>query len=420
MNYLNASDYFTDIALCNDPYPFFEEQRKAGPVVFEPHHGVAIVSAFNAAMAIFNDVTNFSACVGSSGPIPPLPFVPEGDDIGDQILAHRDEFHCADLINTFDRPEHERARSLLTRLFTPRRLVENERFIRDLAERLIDQVVAAGSCEVVAQLGNPFAILVIADLLGIPHADRDGFCARLGGVPAPIGEVSEDSHEPFPLAFLHEKFTGYIEERRGQPRGDVLTDLATAKYADGSTPTVVEVVRAAVNLFAAGQETTARLVGTTLRVLAEQTEIQAELRAKPELIANFIEEVLRLDGPIKGTFRLTRRTTKVAGVEIKAGTIVMIAIPSLNRDPARYDRPKEILLNRPKLREHLAFGRGVHTCPGAPLARVEVRVMLERLLARTSHIGLSPKHLDGAGAVRFDYAATYLIRALNSLHLEFE
>ena len=419
MDHPEKADFFSDATLCDNPYPYFEQLREDGPVSIEPHHGVAMVANFDAALKVFNDASNFSACNAASGPLPPLAFVPEGDDISEQIAQHRGEMPCADLLVTYDQPEHPPARSLLMRLFTPSRLAENEAYLRGLAERLIGEILVRGEAEVVSELGNPFAALVIADLLGIPEEERENYRDKLTAIPAPIGEASEEAFAQHPLAFLHESFTRFIEDRRAAPRGDVLTQLATTTYPDGSTPSVIEVVRVAVNLFAAGQETTARLLATALRILAEQPRLQAELREKPELIANFIEEVLRLEGPIKGPFRLTRRTTKIGDVEIKAGTTVMIALPSINRDPARYDRPDEIVMDRPKLREHLAFGRGVHTCPGAALARVEVRVMLERLLARTSNITLSQQHHGTENDRRYDYAATYLIRGLDALYLEF-
>lgn len=415
----SEADFFSDLAICEDPYPFFKDLRAKGPVVVEPHHGVAMVTSLDGALSVFNDATNFSACVGSSGPLPPLPFTPQGDDIGGQIDQHRGEMYCADLINTQDRPSHTRDRNLLMRLFTPRRLKENEVYLRALAETLIDDIEALRTVEVIAALGTPFATLVIADLLGIPDADRDTFRDGLNGVPGAI-DGDGNSYAASPLAFLHSRFARYIEDRRAAPAGDVMTDLATATYADGSLPEVGDVVRIAVNLFAAGQETTARLLGTALRMLAEQPELQSELRANPERIENFVEEALRLDGPVKGTFRLTRRTTKIGETEVKAGTTVMVAIPSINRDVAHFDRPDDVVLDRARPREHLAFGRGLHTCPGAPLARVEIRVMLERLLARTSSIVLSEAHHGAEGKHRFDYAPTYLLRGLNALYLDID
>ncbi len=414
-----SADFFTDVSLCSDPYPFFESIRDKGPVYIEPHHGVAIVTGLSEAIAVCNDPTeSFSACVAASGPLPPLPFAPEGDDISGQIERHRGQMPSADLLVTYDRPEHPQARGLLMHLFTPRRLRENETYLYRLADQLIDQILTRGVIEVVSELGSPFATLVITDLLGIPEEDRETYRHRLTSVVGPIGDAGPDAYAEHPLEFLHESFTRYIEQRRAVPRDDVLTQLAGASYPDGSTPSVLEVVRVAVNLYAAGQETTARLLATALRILAEQPAIQQQLREHPHEIPNFVEEVLRLEGPVKGTFRLTRKTTKIGDVVVKAGTTVMIALASVNRDPRLYDSPDTVDMNRPKLREHLAFGRGKHTCPGASLARVEVRAMLERLLARTRHIGLSLAHHGAAGGRRFEYAPTYILRGLNTLHLE--
>jgi len=415
----SPTDFFTDASLCGDPYPYFESLRSKGPVYFEPHHGVAVVTGHEEAIAVYNDAVNFSACNAVGGPLPPLPFVPEGDDISEQIARYRDLLPSSDLLVTYDQPEHPQARGLLMRLFSVRRLQENEAYFTDLADRMVTEVLTRGKAEVVSELGNPFATLVIADLLGVPEEDRETFRNKLTSVPAPIGEASPGAYAQHPLVFLHKCFTAYIEERRATPRGDALTHLALAKYPDGSTPSVLEVVRVATNLFAAGQETTARLLATTLRMLAEQPSLQTKLRAAPNLIPEFIEEVLRLDGPIKANFRLVRRTTKIGSVEVKAGTTVMIAIPTLNRDAERFERPEEIWMDRPRLRGHFAFGRAHHACPGAPLARVETRVMLSRLLTRTSRFALSEAHHGIEGNRRFDYASTYLIRGLNTLHLEF-
>jgi cytochrome P450 len=420
MGKLEGADFFTDASLCADPYPFFEELRSKGPVYFEPHHGVAIVTGLDEALSVCNDPTeSFSACSAASGPLPPLPFTPEGDDISPQIERYRDQMPCADLLVTYDRPEHPLARGLLMHLFTPRRLKENEAYLYGLVDRMVDQILARRTVEVVSELGGPYATLVITDLLGVPEEDRDTYRDRLTAVPAPIGEAQPESFAQHPLEFLHESFTAYIEERRNAPRNDVLTLLATAKYPDGSIPSVLEVVRVAVNLYAAGQETTARLLATTLRMLADHSDIQQQLRDDPGKIPHFVEEVLRLEGPIKATFRLTRKTTKIGDVVVKAGTVVMIAIPTVNRNPSLYETPDSVRMDRPKLREHLAFGRGKHTCPGASLARVEVRAMLERLLARTRSIKISETHHGAQGIRRFEYAPTYLIRGLNALHLEF-
>ena len=141
-------------------------------------------------------------------------------------------------------------------------------------------------------------------------------------------------------------------------------------------------MRIAANLFAAGQETTVRLLATALQLLGERPDLQQLLRDERDRIPNFVEETLRFESPIKGDFRLSRVPTTVGGVDIPAGTTVMVLNGAANRDPRRFEHPDEFRLDRANARQHIAFGHGVHTCPGAPLARAEARVSIERILDR--------------------------------------
>jgi cytochrome P450 len=200
----------------------------------------------------------------------------------------------------------------------------------------------------------------------------------------------------------------------------VLTDLALATYPDGSTPPVTNVVRTATFLFAAGQETTARLLAAALKHLAEHPDIQDQVRADRELIPNFLEEVLRVESPVKTDFRMTTRTTTVGGVEIKAGTPLMLLNGAANRDPRRFECPAEFRIDRGNAQSHLAFGRGNHSCPGGPLARAEGRISLERILDRMSNIRLAEAEHGAPGARTFRYEPTWILRGLTELHLEFD
>src|SRR5262249_7264350 len=179
------------------------------------------------------------------------------------------------------------------------------------------------------------------------------------------------------------------EELRREPRGDVLTGMARATFPDGSEPEPVEVARIAANLFAAGQETTVRLLSTALRLICDEPGLQQRLREHRELIPRFIEETLRLESPIKGAFRLALKTTVVGGVEMRAGTGVMLLHGATGRDPRQFECPHELRVDRPNVRQHISFGAGIHTCPGAPLARAEGRVVIERLFDQTGEIRIA-------------------------------
>ncbi|MFW0793879.1 cytochrome P450 [Gordonia sp. CPCC 205515] len=423
MTDLTSVDYFSDNAVSQDPYDYWDHLRSQGPVTREPYQNVVAVTGYQEAQEAFKDTESFSAVNAIGGPFPPLPFQPVGDDISELIEAHRHEFPIFEHMVTMDPPDHQKARSLLLRLLTPRRLQENEDFVWNLADKQIDEFVANGRCEFLGEYGKPFATLAIADLLGVPEEDRDEVRRNLGAGNAPGSRVGALDHEPVgsnPLQYLDDLFAGYITARRENPRDDILGGLASATYPDRSVPPVLEVVRPATFLFAAGQETVTKLLSSALLVLCERPDLQDELRADRTLIVPFIEEALRMESPTKVDFRLTRKTTTLGGVELPAGTVIMLCLGAANRDPRKFENPNEFRLDRKNVREHIAFGRGIHTCAGAPLARVEGRVTINRLLDRTSNVRLDESVHGPAGRRNFTYEPTFLLRGLTELHIEFD
>ncbi|WP_416979648.1 cytochrome P450 [Streptomyces sp. T028] len=420
MNDPDAIDFFTDGSVIEDPYPYFDSLRAKCPVHREPHHGVVAVSGYDEAVEVYRDTTTYSSCNAVTGPFPGLPFQPEGDDIGAQIEEHRGLFPSNEHLVTFDPPKHTEHRVLLRQLMTPRRLKENEAFMWRLADLQIDSFLERGRCEFIGHYAQPFALLVIADLLGVPEEDHGLFRSLLQTESRTPGLLGDEGRAPIdPLQFLRERFTAYVEDRRREPRDDVLTKLATAKFPDGSTPDVIDVVRIASFLFAAGQETTARLLATALRVIAEEPGLQQQLRDERHRIPVFVEEAQRVESPVKSDFRLARTSTELAGVDIPAGTTVMVMPGAVNRDPRRFEDPAVFRMDRANVRDHMAFGRGVHTCPGAPLARVEARISIERLLDRMDDIRISEAAHGPADARRYAYEPTFILRGLNALHLEY-
>jgi cytochrome P450 len=421
-----ATDFFRDDDLVADPYPYFDAMRGQCPVAREGHHDVMMVTGYEEAVQIYNDTAGFSSCTSVTGPFPGFPVPLEGlgrDEIDALIAEHRDSLPMSDQLPTLDPPTHTAHRGLLMRLITPKRLKENEATMWQLADRLLDPFLAPGSGEYVRGFAGPFTMLIIADLLGVPEEDRDEFSQALHQAPGSgggVGGTGEEALGHSPLEYLYQRFTGYIEDRRRSPQGDVLTGLATATFPDGSTPEVIDVVRVAANLFAAGQETTVRLLGTALKLIAENPDLQRLLRTERERIPNFVEETLRIDSPVKGDFRLARTPVEVGGVEIPAGTTVMVLNGAANRDPRQFEDPSSFEVTRPNARQHLAFGRGIHTCPGAPLARAEGRVAIERILDRTTDIRISEQEHGPAGARRYQYVPTFILRGLTRLHLEFD
>ncbi len=416
----DSVDFFTDQSLLEDPYPYFEHLRSQCPVLPMAHHGVVAVSGYEEAMEVYLDPDTFSSCNSVIGPFATFPVPLEGDDVGEIIDSYRDQLPMSEHMVTMDPPMHTRERALIMRLLTPKRLKENEAFMWRQADRQIDEFVADGRCEFISAYSQPFAMLVVADVLGVPEADHQRFRQGFGlsASPGALGDERNDM-EGNALGWLDETFASYIEDRRREPRDDVLTRLAQGTYPDGSTPDVTSVVRTATFLFAAGQETTARLLAVALKYLAEYPELQDELRAHSDRIPDFIDEALRIESPVKADFRLSRRATTVAGVDIAAGTPVMLLNGAANRDPRHFDAPAEFQLDRPNAKAHIAFGRGVHSCPGGPLARAEGRVSIERILDRMRNIRLSEEHHGPPSARHFDYEPTWVLRGLHKLYIEF-
>jgi cytochrome P450 len=412
-------DFFSDPGLVSDPYPYYEYLRAQCPVAHVPSSRVVAVTGYDELTQVYRDSLTFSAVNSSLGPFP-LPFDVTGDDISEQLESHRDQFPMSEHLVSFDPPRHTAHRALLNGLFTPKRLKENEEFMWYLADQLIDEFVdssADGRCEFASAYGQPFPLLVIADLLGVPEADHAMFRQLLaGGHPAEDQGWTENMN---PLAYLDKWFTQYISDRREAPAHDILTEMATQRFPDGSLPEVVDLVRIATLLFIAGHETTARLLSSAMRVLAEDPQLQDTLRRNRDRIPNFVEEMLRLESPIKSDFRLTRVATTLGGVELPAGTTVMLLPGAANRDPAHFECPAELQVDRRNARQNVAFARGAHSCPGGPLARIEGRVTIERILARFKDIRLDEARHGPAGDRRFRYVPLYILRGLEALYIEF-
>lgn len=429
------ADFYTDTSLVEDPHAYFDFLRAKGTVTRLPDRNAVAVTGYEETVQVMLDTEHFSSINAVTGALTKLPFEPAGDDISEQLEAMRSKIAFADQVVTEQGKRHADLRSVLSALFTPSRLKALEAKLRDTADSLIDEFIADGKLDLPTQYGGPYATLVIADLLGIPKDGRNRFRKLLEGAIRAQMDASPEDLAKNPLVELGKDIFRYITKRRilnkpllrwAKPLfglsgdDDILTELALAKYPDGSTPTLVDLTGLAAFLFGAGQDTTNRLLANSFRVIATRPDVQQELRENPSRIPDFIEEILRFDGSVKSAGRICQKTTVLGGVEIKAGTAILLSHMAANRDPGRFENPQQFDMNRPKAKEHLAFGRGAHTCIGAPLARREVAISIERLLARLGNIRLSKEHLGPDGQYHFEYEPTYILRAMKHLYLEFD
>ena len=356
-------DFFTDESLVEDPYPYFEHLRAACPVQPLPHHGVVAVTGYDEATEVYRDVDTFSSCNSVIGPFATFPVPLEGDDVGDIIDRYRDQLPMHEHMVTMDPPAHTQERALLMRLITPKRLKDNEEFMWRLADQQLGEFVGDGHCEFISAYTQPFAMLVVADLLGVPEADHQRFREFFGlsRNPGEIGAGEQGDTELNALGWLDDRFAQYIEDRRREPRNDVLTHLALATYPDGTTPEVINVVRTATFLFAAGQETTARLLAAALKHPRRAPRAPGRAAGDRDRIPNFLEEVLRIESPVKADFRLARRSDNRRRRRHRRGHARHAAERRRQPRPPPVRVPGRVPIDRPNAQSHIALR------PGQPL-----------------------------------------------------
>jgi len=306
-----------------------------------------------------------------------------------------------------DPPDHTRFRRILDPFFGPKRMAEREAELRRQASELIDAIVANGECDVVPDLATPFPTQVFLTLFGLPLTDRD----RLVRWKDAILEFTDPgSVEPTPEVLTHaaELFaylTEHISNRRSDTSGsDMLTALMTD--TDAGAMTDIELLGLCFMFVLAGLDTVTSAVGFALAKLATDTQLQTRVREDFSLIPAFIEDLLRVDGPVPFAPRVTTRDVVVADQLIPKDTTVMMSYGSADRDPRRFRNPDDIDLDSRNV--HFAFGRGPHRCLGSHLARLELRIILEEWHSRVGDYAVAP---GGSPQVKWP-AGTLTLNAL--------
>ena len=413
-------DFFRDPAVIADPKGYFQMMRSKCPVVREPHHNTFMVTGYREALEVLGskDGTYSSAC-SIVGPIPPLPFALARGDIREQLEAHRGELPWADHLVCFDGKKHADHRALLLKLLTPTRVKQNQEYLIGLAERLIDGFIEKGRCNVVPDYAHATTTYAISDIMGIPPQDRAKLLELIGAPPSQVEGDAAHKIGRDPLIFLKDRFDGYLRDRLDNPTEDLMSELVLSRFKDGSRPDFDMLSGLARFLFAAAQDTTSRLIAMGILILGENPELQRRLRNEPQRIGDFIEEALRYDAPVKVVYRLALTDTAVAGVQVPAGSIVTVCLTAASNDSGYFQNPDVVDIDRPRLRDHMGFSKGVHACLGAQLGRMEARIAIERLLARTSDIRISEEHHGPPDARRYRFEPTYTFRSLSDLHIEF-
>jgi cytochrome P450 len=356
-----------------DPFPWYARMRASEPVAFDGRWDAYSVFRYADVQRVLSEYTTFSSARGGPG------------------AGEAQHPLNASLIN-MDPPRHRQLRGLVSQAFTPRAVAALEPRIAQIVDELLAAVAPAGRMDVVEDLAYPLPVIVIAELLGIPPADRARFKAWsdavvTGQAGAQRGELQRE------MAMY---FMQTIERRRHDPGSDLISALLAAEV-DGQKLTQMELLGFCMLLLIAGNETTTNLIGNAILCFDEQPEVYEQLRADPDLLPSAIEEVLRYRSPVQEMDRVTTTATQLGDVPIPARTWVSAWIGSANRDDDQFPDPETFDITRTPNR-HLAFGQGIHFCLGAPLARLEASVALGELLARfhdirrVREVALEPLH----------------------------
>ncbi|OCB33976.1 cytochrome [Mycobacterium malmoense] len=288
---------------------------------------------------------------------------------------------------TADEPVHSAHRKTLLPQLAAKRIRAFEPFIADTAARLWDAHAQDGRIEWMSAMANRLPMMIVGRIIGVPDADIDKII-RWGYAATQVveGLVTQDQMDAAGIAVM--ELSGYITEQfqnaASNPDDNLLGDLATA-CASGELDDLAALAMM-ITLFSAGGESTASLIGSAAWVLATRPDVQRQVRERPELLGAFLEEVLRYEPPFRGHYRHVVDDTELCGAELPAGSRLLLLWGAANRDPTHFDHPDEFRLDRPAGKGHISFGKGIHFCVGAALARLEANIVLRQLLARTSDI----------------------------------
>jgi cytochrome P450 len=416
---LDGFDPFAPTVIA-DPVPWYALMRKEQPVFRVPGRGFYLVTRYEDVMAAVRDPEVFSNRFHSPG----LALGQGSAAVQEEIAAILAEGYprTATLL-TNDPPAHTRFRRLVARAFTPRRVASWLPAIDRLSDELVERFAGRGSVELVSEFAVPLPIGVIADALGVPRDMQPTFRKWTDDSTDLIGADVTDQRRldaARGLVEFQRYFAAELDERRRSPRDDFLTDLVHATVdgdEEGLEDTrpldVPEMLSILHQLLVAGNETTTTLLAEAMRILVAHPDAYARVAADDggSHVADVTEEVLRLCAPAQGMFRVVTRDTVLGGVEIPAGSTAVLMYASANRDGAQWPDGDSFCPGRDGVRQHLAFGSGIHYCIGAALSRAEAQAALPRLCRAMPDARLAAGTLD--------YKPSFVLRGLRSLPLEF-
>ena len=383
-----------DPSFIADPYPTYRQLLEQDPHHYSPLTGMITVAPYDDVDAILRDYRQFSSIIRGTEPFP--------------LAEEQSRRQLSPSMQFQDPPDHTRLRGLVSRAFTPTQIAKMEAQIRATAHSLLDEVGDSSEVDLMATFANLLPILAIAEMIGVPTEDRGQFKVWSDQVTrglepnlseAELSSVLDSAEE------LAEYFTPIIEDRGREPQDDLVSRLVIAEE-EGNSLSNDETQITLRLLLVAGNETTTNLIGNGLKALLAQPAQLQLLRERPELIPQAIEELLRYDSPVQIDVRRLVEDTEIGNREGKQGSLVTPLIGAANRDPQVFYEPDRLDITREDS-GNISFGRGIHHCLGAPLARLEAKVAFEVLLERFADIQ--------SGSRRPEYRHNIVLRGLEHL-----
>ena len=412
---LHEVDTF-DPEFLQDPHPYYRRLREEAPVFRDPNNGIVHVSTYERVMEALSKPRIFSNRFGAqlrAGAV-------TGEVTEQELAIMAQGWVPADTMLTADPPQHTRYKKLAGRAFTYRKVMAMNEYVEAVVNELIDAFVADGRCEFKAQFANLLPMYVICDALGFPREDRgsfrewsDAFTLQLSG----MANAQQRLWCAEKIVEAQRYFVDICEQRRAEPREDICSDLVREELEedDGSRRPLnhEELISIIQQILVAGNETTSHTLTTGIYYLLTNPEQFDKLRADPSLVANFVEECLRMLTPTNNMWRVATEDTELGGVPIAKNDLLLLRFGSANRDEARFPHGDTFDIERENAADQLAFGAGVHLCLGQQLARKEMQKAFPIVLERLRDIRLVEPPES------FRYVPSILLRGVEKLEISF-
>lgn len=391
-----------------DPFPFYIKAREEAPIFYSPELDYWVVTRYEDVKAIFRDLETFSSEITAK---PVIPFSPAVQKVLDE-----GQFTATSGISGKMPPDHTRIRSFLNKGLTPRRIAVLEEPIRARANELIDLFANDGRADLVRQLTYDLPALVIFILLGVPDEDvpkvKQWAASRLAITWGDLTEEERVWHAQQMVKYW-QYCNDLIEQRFVEPRDDLPSDLVRIYQAGDRSITKHEMASVCYSFLFAGHETTSNLLAEGIKTLLTYRDLWTEICADPALIPGAVEEILRYCPSIFTWRRLVKKPTRLHGVDLPAGAHLLLALGSANRDEQCFQAGETFDIHRENAKHHLSFGHGVKYCLGAPLARLEGRIVLEELTRRFPSLRLVKDQ-------EFEYASNTSFRGPSHVWVEWD